>query len=196
MAATLGGYWARPEETRSTFGNKLQSRLAARSNADGAPIEGTWLRTGDLGVYVDGELYSTGRIKDLIILDGRNHYPDDIEATAAAASSAVRSGYIAAFSIPASEMPGATTKDITERLVVVAERATSAGRADPQPVDCRWQTCGWWRRPSHVRRAGSWPVARAAPNTWAGNMGVSRPMHGSRERNPQSRASDECGLRS
>ena len=128
------GYWGHPEMTRSTFGNKLQSRLPVGSHAAGAPIAGTWMRTGDLGVYLDGELYITGRIKDLIILDGRNHYPQDIEATAAAASSAVRSGFIAAFSVPANEMPGVTTNDITERLVIVAERAAGAGRADPKPV--------------------------------------------------------------
>jgi fatty-acyl-CoA synthase len=128
------GYWRRPEETRLTFGNKLQSRVPVGSHADGAPITSTWLRTGDLGVYLDGELYLTGRIKDLIILDGRNHYPQDIEATAAAASPALRAGYIAAFSVPASEMPGENTTDTTERLVIVAERAAGTGRADPQPV--------------------------------------------------------------
>lgn len=128
------GYWARPEETERVFGNKLRSRLAARSHADGAPILATWLRTGDLGVYLDGELYITGRIKDLVIVDGRNHYPQDIEATAAAASPAVRSGYVAAFSVPANQMPGAAVAEAGERLVIVAERAAGAGRADPQPV--------------------------------------------------------------
>jgi len=128
------GYWARPEETERVFGNKLQCRLPVRSHADGAPSEATWLRTGDLGVYLDGELYITGRIKDLIIVDGRNHYPQDIEATTAEASSAVRSGYVAAFSVPANQMPGASADEAGERLVIVAERAAGAGRADLQPV--------------------------------------------------------------
>ena len=126
------GYWARPQETERVFGNKLQSRLAVGSHADGAPVEATWLRTGDLGVYLDGELYITGRIKDMIILDGRNHYPQDIEATTAEASPAVRAGYVAAFSVPANA--GAATDGVGERLVIVAERAAGAGRADPQPV--------------------------------------------------------------
>jgi acyl-CoA synthetase (AMP-forming)/AMP-acid ligase II len=128
------GYWASPEETERVFGNKLQCRLPIGSHADGAPTEATWLRTGDLGVYLDGELYITGRIKDLIIVDGRNHYPQDIEATTAEASSAVRSGYVAAFSVPANQVPGAPADEAGERLVIVAERAVGAGRADLQPV--------------------------------------------------------------
>lgn len=119
------GYWRRPAETRETFGNKLQSRLSTGSHAEGSAVGGTWLRTGDLGVYLDGELYITGRIKDLVIIDGRNHYPQDIEATVAAASPAVRTGYVAAFSVPGAD---------GERLVIVAERAAGAGRADPAPV--------------------------------------------------------------
>ena len=128
------GYWARPEETHDVFGNKLQSRLPTGSHADGAPTDGTWMRTGDLGVYLDGELYITGRIKDLIIIDGVNHYPQDIEATVAAASKAVRSGYIAAFPVSANELPEAAGQDRGERVVIVAERAAGAGRADPEPV--------------------------------------------------------------
>jgi fatty-acyl-CoA synthase len=128
------GYWARPEETERVFGNKLQRPLPVDSHADGAPSEATWLRTGDLGVYLDGELYITGRIKDLIIVDGRNHYPQDIEATTAEASSAVRPGYVAAFSVPANQVPGAPADEAGERLVIVAERAVGAGRADLQPV--------------------------------------------------------------
>ena len=97
----------------------------AGSHAEGSAVGGTWLRTGDLGVYLDGELYITGRIKDLVIVDGRNHYPQDIEATVAAASTAVRTGYVAAFAVPG---------DSGEQLVVVAERAAGAGKADPAPV--------------------------------------------------------------
>src|ERR1700752_1203344 len=55
------GYWGRPDETRLTFGAELESRLAEGSHAEGSPSGGTWLRTGDLGVYLEGELYITGR---------------------------------------------------------------------------------------------------------------------------------------
>jgi fatty-acyl-CoA synthase len=116
------GYWGRPEETQRTFGARLRSRLEAGSHADGSATERTWLRTGDLGVYLDGELYITGRLVDLMLLDGRHHYPQDIEATVAQASPMVRQGYVAAFTVP------------DERLVIIAERATGNGRADPQPA--------------------------------------------------------------
>ncbi len=122
------GYFGREDETRRVFGNKLQSRLDRGSHAEGAPDNGCWLATGDLGVYIGGELYLTGRIKDLIIVDGRNHYPHDIETTVSEASDAIRTGYVAAFSLPAGDASGG------EQVVVVAERAAGAGRAEPGPI--------------------------------------------------------------
>jgi fatty-acyl-CoA synthase len=104
------GYWGRPDESHRTFHAKLRTR------------PGDWLRTGDLGVYLDGELYVTGRIADLVTIDGASHYPQDIEATAAEASSMVRRGYVAAFT------------DESQRLVIVAERAAGTARHDPQPA--------------------------------------------------------------
>lgn len=128
------GYWARPEETEYTFGNKLQSRLDTGSHADGTAADATWLRTGDLGCYIDGDLYITGRIKDMVIVDGRNHYPQDIEATVAEASDGIRHGFVAAFSVPSRELPDGSPTDTSEKLVIVAERGPGAGRADPQPI--------------------------------------------------------------
>jgi fatty-acyl-CoA synthase len=128
------GYWARPEETEYTFGNKLQSRLDTTSHADGTPDDALWLRTGDLGCYIDGDLYITGRIKDMVIVDGRNHYPQDIEQTVAEASDGIRHGFVAAFSVPARELPDGSPDDTSEKLVIVAERGPGAGRADPQPI--------------------------------------------------------------
>jgi fatty acid CoA ligase FadD32 len=128
------GYWGREHETELAFRNKLQSPLEHGSHAEGSAAGGLWFRTGDLGVYLDGELYITGRVKDLVIVDGRNHYPQDIEATVAEASTAVRSGFVAVFSVPANEVPGAATEDTCERLVIVAERAAGSGRAEQAPV--------------------------------------------------------------
>jgi acyl-CoA synthetase (AMP-forming)/AMP-acid ligase II len=119
------GYFGRPEESERVFGNKLQTRLDMRSHAEGVEDNGLWLATGDLGVYVNGELFVTGRIKDMVIVDGRNHYPQDVEATVSLASPAVRSGYVTAFAVPGSS---------GEQLVVVAERAAGSGRAEPEPI--------------------------------------------------------------
>jgi fatty-acyl-CoA synthase len=115
------GYWALPEESRRTFGARMRSRLDADGHAVGAAAKGNWLRTGDLGVYLDGELYITGRIADHLTIDGRNFYPQDVEATVADASPVVRRGYVAAFSIPT---------DGGEVLVVVAERAARTATTD------------------------------------------------------------------
>ncbi|MBF0235419.1 MAG: acyltransferase domain-containing protein, partial [Desulfamplus sp.] len=96
------GYWRRPEETQKIFGCRL---------AD-APEEGPFLSTGDLGFIKDGELYFTGRIKDLVIIDGVNHYPQDIEWTVQECYPGLLPGHCVAFSIE---------EDNTEKLVVMAE---------------------------------------------------------------------------
>jgi len=119
------GYWGRLEETRLAFGATLRSTPGEGSRAEGSAVKGAWFRTGDLGVYLDGELYVTGRIADLITIDGRNHYPQDIEATAAEASPIVRRGYVTAFSVP---------NETGQALVIIAERAAGTSRADPQPA--------------------------------------------------------------
>jgi fatty-acyl-CoA synthase len=134
QGSNLGrGYWRMPDETRTVFGARLQSRLGQGSHADGSVADGTWLRTGDLGVYLEGELYVTGRIVDRVTIDGRNHYPDDIEATVADASPMVRRGYVTAFSVPADSDRGHSA-DAGRRLVIIAERAAGTSRADPQPA--------------------------------------------------------------
>lgn len=103
--SVAAGYWQQPAATATTFG----ATLAA---PPGVPDEGPFLRTGDLGFIADGELYITGRLKDLIIIRGRNHYPQDLEATVAASHAALRAGGGAVFT---AEVAGA------ERLVVVQE---------------------------------------------------------------------------
>ncbi len=95
------GYWRRPEVTAEAF----------QAECDGE-IGRTYLRTGDLGLVVDGELYIVGRLKDLLIIRGRNHYPHDIEHTSQSAHPALRPGGCAAFSVPGAD---------GEKLVVVQE---------------------------------------------------------------------------
>ncbi|MEO1340139.1 MAG: fatty acyl-AMP ligase [Cyanobacteria bacterium J06635_13] len=82
------GYYQREEQTEATF----QARLANNPNK-------AYLRTGDLGFIKDGELYITGRIKDMMILWGRNHYPQHIEETVTGCHPALRPNHGAAFSI-------------------------------------------------------------------------------------------------
>ncbi|HJZ54309.1 MAG TPA: AMP-binding protein, partial [Gemmataceae bacterium] len=115
------GYWNRPEETEQTF----RARLADTG-------DGPYLRTGDLGFLDGGDLFITGRAKDLIVLRGRNHYPEDIEATAQAAHPALRPGCGAAFEVD---------RDGSAQLVVVHE------------VDRRWRQLDLDRVAGDVRQA-------------------------------------------
>jgi acyl-CoA synthetase (AMP-forming)/AMP-acid ligase II len=95
------GYWQQPDESTSTF----QAQIAVTD-------EKPFLRTGDLGFVRDDALFVTGRLKDLIIIDGRNVYPQDIELTTEQCHPAIRAGCSAAFSVDA---------DGEERLVIAAE---------------------------------------------------------------------------
>ena len=95
------GYWQRPDATRETFEAQIKGEGAKR-----------YLRTGDLGFMQEGELFITGRIKDLIIIRGTNHYPQDIEWTVQQTGPAMRPDYGACFSI---------IEDGEEQLVVVQE---------------------------------------------------------------------------
>ncbi len=108
------GYWNRPELSKSTF----QAYLTDTG-------EGPFLRTGDLGFLRAGELYVTGRVKDLIIIRGRNHYPHDIELTVERCHPAIQPGSGAAFSI---DIQG------EEHLVIAYELARSHRRANAQEV--------------------------------------------------------------
>lgn len=100
-ALVTAGYWGDPGQTARAFGRVMPGD-------DGGPF----LATGDLGFVEDGEVYVTGRIKDLLKLSGRSLYPDDLEATAEAAHDALRLGGSAAVSVD---------RDEEEALVVFAE---------------------------------------------------------------------------
>src|SRR5690606_5784314 len=93
------GYWNRPNETLEAFG---------AHTADGV---GPWLRTGDFGFVCEGELYVTGRLKDLIINFGKKYSPVDIERAAERAEPRLRPGCTIAFSV---------SMDGSEGLVLVA----------------------------------------------------------------------------
>ena len=100
-ASVAQGYWNRPVASEASF--------SVRRRDTG---EGPYLRTGDLGLLLDGELFLTGRLKDLVIIRGKNHYPRDIEDTVEGCHEALRSGGAVACGV---EDGGA------ERLVIFAE---------------------------------------------------------------------------
>jgi len=107
------GYWRKPRQTEHTFDARLVNPSI------GTP-QGPWLRTGDLGAFSDGELYIMGRLKDLVVVDGRNHFPDDIEATVRE----ITGGRVAAIAIP---------KVGTEQLVIIAElKSRCVSRAEAE----------------------------------------------------------------
>jgi thioester reductase-like protein len=107
--SVAAGYWGLPEETEATFGGRL------------AGDDRRWLRTGDLGFLHGGELFITGRLKDLIIVRGRNLYPGDVERAALAAAPVLRADSVVAFGVPD------PTDGAGERIAVVAE-------VDPEAV--------------------------------------------------------------
>jgi len=98
------GYWGKPELSEKTF--------RARPVPESGSSSDTWLRTGDLGFLWNKELFVTGRIKDLIIIRGRNHYPQDIEKTVQTAHPLIRPESCAAFSVDV---------DGEERVAVITE---------------------------------------------------------------------------
>lgn len=100
-ASVAQGYWHQPEQTEQAFNAYLADTK-----------EGPFLRTGDLGFLQDGELFVTGRLKDVIIIRGRNHYPQDIELTIEQSHPALRPEHGAAFSVDI---------DGQERLVIAQE---------------------------------------------------------------------------
>ncbi len=109
------GYWNQPELSAAAF----QARLA---DSDAGP----YLRTGDLGFLHQGELYITGRMKEVIIIQGQNHYPQDIESTAQAAHEALQLNGGAAFGVDT---------DSGEQLVLVQEvKRTHRNKLDGNAV--------------------------------------------------------------
>ena len=109
------GYWQRPEDSERTFGAQIVTP------SEGTP-EGPWLRTGDSGFFADGKLFIIGRIKDLLIVYGRNHSPDDIEATI----QEITRSRCAAISVPDDRS--------TEKLVAIIE-LKKRGESDQEARD-------------------------------------------------------------
>jgi acyl-CoA synthetase (AMP-forming)/AMP-acid ligase II len=114
------GYWGLDEETRKVF----------RVQGAGEDASREYLRTGDLGFFFDGELFVTGRRKDLIIVRGHNLYPQDIEDSVRAAHPLIRPGGLAAFAVPAEDADSAG-----EQLVLFVEISEARpGQAEEEEI--------------------------------------------------------------
>jgi acyl-CoA synthetase (AMP-forming)/AMP-acid ligase II len=111
------GYFGQPAKTAEVFHARIKGEESA----------GDFLRTGDLGFVLDGELYITGRCKDVIVIRGRNYYPQDIESTAERAHRALEIGGGAAFSV---ESVGGAT----ERLVILHQVQRETPAADRRAI--------------------------------------------------------------
>lgn len=115
------GYWRNEEESRRTF----HQHSSTGAGGEAEMPEGCYLRTGDLGFLRDGELFVTGRLKDVLIFRGENHYPQDIEHTVRHAHPALTEGQCAAFSV---------WEDSEEKLVVAVE-LDRGYRLTEEPLD-------------------------------------------------------------
>lgn len=120
------GYWNKPEQSEKTFGAKIV-------DADADTPVGPWLRTGDSGFLFDRELYIIGRIKDLLIVYGRNHSPDDIEATIqeithgrCAAIAIADRGTEQLVVIVEARKRGDTHEEVNDKLTIVKREVISA----------------------------------------------------------------------
>lgn len=135
------------------------------------------MRTGDLGVIVDDEVFITGRLKDLIIVAGRNHYPQDIEDTVNAATDQTATGVLAAFAVSADE----TGKDV-EGLVIVAERDPEADPANDEDAKAAIRSAvskTHGLQPADIRIVGTGEIPRSSANKIARRVAAKNYLAGS-----------------
>jgi acyl-CoA synthetase (AMP-forming)/AMP-acid ligase II len=117
--SVASGYWNKTAENEFTFAAQLSG------NNDGS----SYLRSGDVGFLHEGELYITGRLKSLIISEGKNHYPHDIERTVESSHSAIRPAGCAVFSIRNAECEDIIiVAELEHKLFVMAEEIIKAIR--------------------------------------------------------------------
>jgi len=152
------GYWNKPEASSQTFHRTL---LYARD----LPSEG-WMSTGDLGTIHEGELYVTGRMKDVIIIDGRNHYPQDLEASVETVHQAIGRHRTAAFSIDTADGEAVVVVAEISRHAIDGDWDYSAMRAEVRQALTHRHNVAVadvvFTRPNEVPRTSSGKIARSA----------------------------------
>ena len=122
--SVAAGYWNLPRETEATFNAFLDSG------------RGPFLRTGDLGFLQNGELFVTGRIKDLIIVRGRKHYPQDIEQTVEGSHCEIHLKSSVAISVPTQEGPQLVILAEVHRRLRSHQANSKVGEASPSEGYC------------------------------------------------------------
>ncbi|MFB9689486.1 AMP-binding protein [Amycolatopsis plumensis] len=122
------GYWNRPDATRETF----EARIAGRER------DGVFLRTGDLAFLSDGELYVAGRMKDLIIVDGENHHPEDVESAVETCDPSLATVSCAAFAV---DRDGAEQAAVVVEITPRTLAATTAERFAERVREVVWDRC-------------------------------------------------------
>jgi thioester reductase-like protein len=160
-ADQVGEIWlAGPSVARSYWNRGRESEEAFHAHlADG---DGPFLRSGDLGFLRDGQLYVTGRVKDLIIVRGKNHYPQDIEYTVERTQPALRAGGVAAFGV---DVQG------EEQLVLLAELSSARTDRRPELSDLISQLCLAVAEEHEIQPYAVWLVAPGSiPKTSSGKI--------------------------
>jgi 7-keto-8-aminopelargonate synthetase-like enzyme/acyl-CoA synthetase (AMP-forming)/AMP-acid ligase II/acyl carrier protein len=149
-SSVAAGYWGREELTKSGFKGKLA----------GSGQVGKWLRTGDLGFLHKNQVFINGRIKDLIIINGRNIAPQDIESSVENCNAAIRPGCSAAFSVDL---------DSTEKLVVVMELRTVMADSELRAVASAVRRAVFLEQQMHCHEVVLL-MPRAIPKTTSGKI--------------------------
>src|SRR5579871_1543878 len=126
--SVCAGYWENAEATRVAFRGALRADDGRNAGQEERPQDEGWLRTGDLGAVRDGELFVTGRLKEMILINGRNLYPHDIERAVREVDPAL-DGSGAVFSVDTGR----------EQLVIVHEARLRGAAVEPAELAARVQ---------------------------------------------------------
>lgn len=136
-ASVADGYWQNPKATEESFEARLAKPLSDKASHSNGFSNRSFLRTGDLGFLDEGELFVTGRIKDVIIINGRNYYPHDIEWTVERSHPSIRPNCTAVFSVDSNGEEQAIVAAEVDRNYTRSESGTKEGNTQTPETDGR-----------------------------------------------------------